>query len=182
MKKILTIIMILLCFVITGCNKKDNFEHYDLKDKDLNTYVYHGDEKDELYALADIIPEGYESFITGLFYKVSENDYILLEKLEYSRKDAYKNKTIYHFYENKLYGVGNGDSPMIFEIELNGKQSKMNELKFKINNKTNPFLITSIEDIKDNKILYYGYVTTDSGNNSSNIKCSLKTYECTIDK
>ena len=77
MKKILTIIMILLCFVITGCNKKDNFEHYDLKDKDLNTYVYHGDEKDELYALADITPEGYESFITGLFYKVSENDYIV---------------------------------------------------------------------------------------------------------
>lgn len=106
----------------------------------------------------------------------------MLEKLEYSRKDAYKNKTIYHFYENKLYGVGNGESPMIFEIELNGKQSKMNELKFKINNKTNPFLITSIEDIKDNKILYYGYVTTDSGNNSSNINCSLKTYECTIDK
>lgn len=182
MKKILTIIMILLCFVITGCNKKDNFDHYDLKDKDLNTYVHHGDEKDELYALADITPEGYESFITGLFYKVSENDYILLEKLEYSRKDAYKNKTIYHFYENKLYGVGNGESPMIFEIELNRKQSKMNELKFKINNKTNPFLITSIEDIKDNKILYYGYVTTDSGNNSSNINCSLKTYECTIDK
>ena len=86
--------MILLCFVITGCNKKDNFDHYDLKDKDLNTYVHHGDEKDELYALADITPEGYESFITGLFYKVSENDYILLEKLEYSRKDAYKNKTI----------------------------------------------------------------------------------------
>ena len=78
--------------------------------------------------------------------------------MEYSRKDAYKNKTIYHFYENKLYGVGNGESPMIFEIELNGKQSKMNELKFKINSKTNPFLITSIEDIKDNKILYYGYV------------------------
>ena len=49
MKKILTIIMILLCFVITGCNKKDNFDHYDLKDKDLNTYVHHGDEKDELY-------------------------------------------------------------------------------------------------------------------------------------
>ena len=35
---------------------------------------------------------------------------------------------------------------------------------------------------EDNKILYYGYVTTDSGNNSSNINCSLKTYECTIDK
>ena len=52
-----------ICFVITGCNKKDNFDHYDLKDKDLNTYVHHGDEKDELYALADITPEGYESFI-----------------------------------------------------------------------------------------------------------------------
>ena len=45
MKKILTIIMILLCFVITGCNKKDNFEHYDLKDKDLNKDVQKQDIK-----------------------------------------------------------------------------------------------------------------------------------------
>ena len=61
--------MILLCFVITGCNKKDNFEHYDLKDKDLNTYAYHVDEKDELFALADITPEGYESLLQVYFIK-----------------------------------------------------------------------------------------------------------------
>ena len=180
MKKVLSLLII--CFLVTGCNKDDNkFEHYDLKDKDLNTYVYYNDEnKKEIYVLADITPSNYEICLTGLFYKVAENDYILLETLEFNQKESYKKDYVYQFYGNKLYGIGNGNSPMVFEIELKGKESKIEEIKYKVDNKINPFLITQIKHIDNNEILYYGHTTIDGNNSSALIKCSISKYECSI--
>ena len=182
MKKILILFFLMVGLVITGCTKEDsNFEHYDLKDKDLNTYIYYSGERGkEIYALVDITPSSYESCLTGLFYKVGENDYILLETLEYNQKQSYNRDSVYRFYENKLYGIGNGDSPMVFEIELKGKGSKIQEIKYQVDNKINPFLITSIEDIDNDEILYYGYVTIDGNNSSAFINCSTSNFECII--
>lgn len=40
MKKILLIVLILVCMINTGCTKQDDFKHYNLIDKDLNIYIY----------------------------------------------------------------------------------------------------------------------------------------------
>lgn len=182
MKKVLIVGLMVVCILLTGCtNDKDTFKHYDLKDKDLNTYVYYSDTRGkEIYVLSDISSPNAESFLTGLFYKVSENDYILLDTLEFNQKDSYKNNNVYQFYDNKLYGVGNGDSPMVFEVELKGKESKRKEIKYQVNGKINPFLITSIKEINNDEISYYGYATINEVNSSALIKCSISKYECNI--
>lgn len=181
MKKIV-ILSLIIIIIITGCTKEeDTFEHYDLEDKDLNTYIYYSDERGkEIYALADITPSSYESYLTGLFYKVAENDYVLLETLEFSQRESYKNDSVYQFYDNKLYGVGNGDSPMVFEIELKGLESKMKKIEYKVDDKINPFLITMIKHIDNKEILYYGHATIDGNNSLALINCSTSKYECTI--
>ena len=180
MKKFLLLILISLCFITTGCTKQKDFEHYSLLDKDLNIYTYFNNNHNEMYALADLTPEDSEDFKTGLFYKVANNDYILLEIMESDREEAYKKNYLYQFYGNKLYGIGRGESPMVFEIELNGKQSKMNEIKYSVDGKINPFLIEDIKKVSDGEILYYGSATIDGKNSSALINCLLSTHECTI--
>ena len=181
MKKVLLLCLISICILLTGCSEeKDSFEHYDLKDKDLNIYTYFSDNGKEVYALADITPSSYESFLTGFFYKIDDNDYILLETLESSQQDAYKKDYMYQFYDNKLYGVGNGNSPMIFEIELKRKESKIKELEFKIDEKTNPFLISSIRNIDKDLITISGDIFISEHSEYRYFEGSLKNYECSI--
>lgn len=179
MKKI--IILLILIIGITGCAKEqDNFEHYDLKEKDKNVYIHHSDEYGrEEYVLADLTPAEYESCLTGLFYKVGEDDYVLLETLEFNQKDSYKKEYVYQFYDDKLYGVGNGDSPMYFEIELKAKNSKLQEKSFYWENQEiGP---RSIKSIGDDKIVIYAYAsTTDQAMVGNNFECSLDNYKCKI--
>ena len=56
MKKFFSLVMLLICLVITGCQKEDDtFKHYDLKDKEIETYVYYNDKRGkETYALSDL--------------------------------------------------------------------------------------------------------------------------------
>ncbi len=184
MKKKLFLCMIVI-LLLCACSNKDkfvDFEHYDLSDKDLNTYSYINDNgRKEAYALADMTPSSYESNLTGLFYKINNNDYILLETLEYSTENAYKKDNIYRFYDNKLYGVGNGDSPMVFEIELNEENSSIKELEFKINGTENSFFGNmSIKNIEDDYITLSGYIFIDEHSEYKNFVCSLNSYQCEI--
>ena len=182
MKKIFILVLFIFCYIVTGCTKEEReFQHYDLKGKALNTYIYYSDERgEEVYALANMTPSNYESCLTGLFYKVAENDYILLDTLEFNQKEAYKKDNVYQFYENKLYGIGNGNSPMVFEIELSAEESKMQEIDYLVDEQINPFLVTSIKDINHDEILYYGYATIDEDSQSALISCSISTYECYV--
>ncbi len=183
MKKILSLILISIMLLLsTGCsnNELDNFEHYNLTHKKVTVYKYTNDnKKTETYVLSDITT-GDMLITTGLFYKLKDNDYILLAKLESQHQNAYKNKSIYQFYNNKLYGVGDGDTPMIFEIELKGTESKINELKLKLADKTNPFLISSIESIDNETISLTGEIFVEEYAPFQNLNCSLKNYECQV--
>ena len=185
MKKILGIFFINICILLCGCTKeKDNFEYYDLKDKELNIYTYYNDDSNqkEVYALADITPKDYMSILTGFFYQIDEDKYILLETLESNKTDAFKQNSVYQFYDNKLYGVGNGDTPMIFEIELNGTKSKIKELEFEVevNGKTNSFITPSIKNIDNNQISFSGLIFIDDHSEQKYFDCSLKDYKCSI--
>lgn len=177
-KKILILCLLIACIGLTGCKKeKGEYEHYDLKEKDINSYVYHSDERGmEEYVLADLTT-GDMTITTGFYYKVKENDYILLETLESSDINAYKNKSTYQFYNNKLYGVGNGSTPMYFEIELNGKNSHIEEKTFTWNEKSvGP---VDIKNIENNYITFYGYTSFENEAMVGRyFKCSLKDYKC----
>lgn len=177
-KKILILCLLITCIGLTGCKKeKDEYEYYDLKEKDINSYVYHSDERGmEEYVLADLTT-GDMTITTGFYYEVKENDYILLETLESSDINAYKNKSTYQFYNNKLYGVGNGSTPMYFEIELNGKNSHIEEKTFIWNEKSvGP---VDIKNIENNYITFYGYTSFENEAMVGRyFKCSLKDYKC----
>ena len=183
MKKIFLVcigVILLLC----GCSDEfSGFEHYDLSGKDLNVYNYYDDVRGkETYVLADMTPENYESCLTGLYYKISDNDYILLERLESSTFDAYKKDFIYQFYDGKLYGIGRGSNlPLMFTIELKGKDSVLDGISFKVGDKgIGP---TSIENIENNTIKVYGYIRLDDEPVASrHFDCSLETYQCEIIK
>ena len=101
MKKILLMVLILVCMFNAGCTKQDDFEHYALSDRDLNVYIYSNNGYDEVYALADLTVQNLEETRTGLFYKVANNDYILLNTLTSNKIDAYKMKSVYQFYGDK---------------------------------------------------------------------------------
>lgn len=178
MKEKIVFVILTICVVLTGCGKiEDNFEHHNLKDKELNSYVYYSDNRGrEEYALADLTT-GDMTITTGFYYKVDENDYILLETFESSDLNAFKNKSTYQFYDNKLYGVGNGNTPMYFEIELNGKNSHIEEKKFEWNGKEiGP---ADIKDIANNYITFYGYTSLENEAMAGRyFKCSLKDYKC----
>lgn len=178
MKKVFILCLIVLCISITGCGKeKDTFEHYDLKDKKLNTYIYYDDNRGrEEYVLADMTT-GDMITTTGFFYKIADNDYILIEKLHSLHLDAYDSKSTYQFYDNKLYGVGTVGTPMYFEIELKGKNSKIEEKNFVWEQQEiGP---TTIENIDSNYITLYAYVGLENEAVAGRIfRCSLKDYKC----
>ena len=77
-------LILFCCISLTECGDKyKNYEHYDLKDKDITTYTFHYDNRDDIYAVADITNiKNDMGGIVGLFYKINDGDYILLDKIE----------------------------------------------------------------------------------------------------
>lgn len=183
MKSNLLLVTLFVCLFITGCSvskkEEDTFQHYDLKGKDINMYVYHSDERGkEIYALVDDTT-GSMTITTGLYYKIDDDDYILLEKFESSKANAYRRESTYQFYDNKLYGVGNGDTPMYFEIVLNGKESHIEEKRFDYNGKL--VGTAEIRKIENGYITFYGYTSLENEAMAGrNFKCSLENYQCEI--
>jgi len=176
MKKFFLCLICLL--LLNGCFKKDDFKHYDLRGKPVITYTSDGKNK---YVLSDITPENYESVLTGLFLEVDYKDYILLETLESSTTSAYNKQDIYTFHDGKLYGVGNGDTPMIFEIDLKGKNSKLKELNFKVKGTENSiFGNANILNVYNDRLTISGYIFIENNSYKKNFICSLTNYECEI--
>ena len=112
MKKLILMSIMLLC--LTGCNNEElyaDYEHYDLKDKELQYYNCLDDEHiKRTYVVADITPEEYESKLRGLFYQVDEDDYILLDKIDLYYYDEGHSRTYNAMYDNKLYVLGRPES------------------------------------------------------------------------
>ncbi len=171
MKKIFVLLVLcILCFC--GCTKQDkydSFEHYDLLDKDTtstNYSFYNDNNQKETYIVTDITPENSEEIINGLFYKVDDNDYILIDSFSSCNNSAdYKSKADNYFYNNKLYII-RCSGGLVSEYNLNGAETSKRDLSSNFG-----ILNASITDIKDG----YVYIT---GKNKK-LKCSQKTYECT---
>ena len=119
-KKIIFLILF-GCIFLTACgNKYKNFEHYDLRNKDIKDYTVHFDDGEANYTIADISDTvGYtEIQVYGIFLKLSDNDYILLDKFEGSGSV----QAITKFYANKLYVIATGANSGFYIYNLNYEQ------------------------------------------------------------
>lgn len=174
MKKILLIFILTVC--VCGCsnNKYDDFKHYSLKDRDTETtshqIVNDKTKQEETYVITDITPEGSEAAINGLFYKVSDNDYIKLDEFDSSGPDDYKFEKQNYFSENKLY-ITRLSGGIVYEYTLNGVDTQKIDLSEKVR-----MYGTKVNEIK-NGYVYFGGKTSLYGDQLC-MRCSLKTSEC----
>ena len=182
MKKYIAILLLMI-LCVCGCeynNIYEGFEHYDLN------YVpkkLHIDENGNFYAVTDITKEQDEGGVNGVFYKINEHDYILLDKIGCcGYTEAYKEDSYTFFYKNKLYLIrctGN-----LLEYTLNEEKYEKRELEFDtqaISSKPLEYVqLNSITKVSDNKIYYKGSIHNTYRTNLD-IVCSLDTMKCTLD-
>lgn len=168
-KTTLLLILCILCFC--GCTKQDkydSFEHYDLLDKDTtstNYSFYNDNNQKETYIVTNITPENSEEIINGLFYKVGDNDYILIDSFSScNNPNGHKSEKHNYFYNNKLYII-RCSGGTVYEYTLNREETTKKDLSSQI-----VLYNASIIDIKN------GYIYIEG--KDKNIKCSQKTYEC----
>lgn len=177
MKRVLFILFIL--FLTCGCdnkNKWDDYEHYNLNDKNPIIYSYY-DEYSNIYAVADITPENYEIGLLGFFYQVDKNDYILIDSIEYNRLPL---DLIAKFYDDKLYVIGSTGDSGFYSYELQHENLNKKEVSFESRKKFTPIEINKIEK---GKLYLRAWTSDDDGKMavvSANVECQISNYKCEI--
>ena len=196
MKKTMLVLLVLL---MCGCSSKDkykDFEHYDLSEFYYKEYIFPRENEGiwneteiEKYAIASLDPKGseVEGHTDGLLYRVSENDYILLDSfIGLGDSSSLLAGSGVLQYEDKIYVVR---GLMVKEFTLDREKTKVRELseKFDYNsivNKYAPGNITAhlyghkIEKVDDDYIYFGGISIFHTDENNIEIKCSLNDYKC----
>lgn len=180
MKRALLIFIFLMIFC--GCNNNkessfSNYEHYDLTGKNIIYHSYFDNNNiTNRYAIADITPESYESLLYGLFYQISNDDYILIDKIESDQAMEY----ICKFQEDKLYVLKTGpEDSGNYEYTLNHEKIVKKKLKFEF---SRGFIIRNIKDINKDEIYFYALTNDEETDDSIyvDLKCSLSNYKCEL--
>lgn len=177
MKKYL-IVVLFFCLFLSGCSKNEynDFEHYDLKDYDISRkYVYTDDDSIlHEYVITDITLEETLEIVNALFYKVAEDDYVLLDEIRFcDNPNSYKVPQYTYFYDNKLYVAGCSGG-LLLEYTLDGSNIEKIDLLSKFDSQ---YMLYSIKNVDEEFIYYKGKESISSPTES--IKCSKATYECT---
>lgn len=186
MKKIATVIFIIL--FVCGCGKDNNknqpeqVKHYNSNDYNLNEYdpmkinrysYTNQDGETYEYVITDISQEESEEKKEGLFYKNSDDDYILLDEIDscgYST--AYNNKRYTYFYNNKLYIIRCSGGRAL-EYTLSEIKTVKKDLLPLLNTSLR---LVGIDYIDDKSIYYEGSI--DFTGPHKKIKCSRDDYTC----
>ena len=178
------IFMCTMILFLTGCSEEElyaDYEHYDLKGKEVQYYECLDDERvKRTYAVADITPEEYESKLRGLFYQVDENDYILLDKIDLHYYDEGNSRTYNAMYDNKLYVLGEPESEDIYGdvivYTLNREEFTIKELDFDFSSLPDSIDLSflRIKNVDSNYIYFYNSYMIDD----TYVKCSLENYIC----
>lgn len=171
------IIILFCCLFLCGCgqNKYNDFEHYDLKEHDTTIKHVYMDDNSILheYVITDITPEESLEIVNALFYKVAEDDYILLDEIRFcDSPNSYQNPKHAYFYNNKLYIAGCSGG-LLLEYTLDGSSIEKVDLLAKLDSK---YMLYSIDNVDDEYIYYGGKESISSP--IEIIKCSRSTYEC----
>lgn len=184
MKKVILLSLFLLC--LGGCGGKKlyaDYEHYDLKGKEVQYYECLDDEHiKRTYAVADITPENYESKLRGLFYQVGEDDYILLDKIDLYYYDEGHSRSYNAMYDNKLYVLGEPESEDIYGdvivYTLNREDFTIKEIDFDFSSLPDKVDLAyrKIKNVDNSYIYFYSAFMNDD----DYVKCSLEDYKCEI--
>lgn len=176
--------MVIMLLCLTGCSEEElyaDYEHYDLKDKELEYYNCLDDEHiKRTYVVADITPEEYESKLRGLFYQVGEDDYILLDKIDLYYYDETNSRAYNAMYDNKLYVLGRPESEdidgNIIVYTLNREEFSIKEIDFDFSSLPDNIDLDyrEIKNVDNNYIYFNNYSMEDN----AYIKCSLKDDIC----
>ncbi len=175
-KNVVILLFLILC--VCGCENNSqytDFKHYNLKNYDItNRYSYVDDDNHKHeYIITDITPENNEERISGLFYKVTDDDYILLDEINScNSSEAYKNKNQNYFYGDKLY-VNRCSGGVVLEYTLSGSKTSKIDLLSKLDSK---LMLTSIKNVDDDYIYYNGSASISSSDEV--VKCSRNSYKC----
>ena len=179
MKRILLVFILTVC--VCGCsnNEYDDFKHYSLKDRDTETTSYQvvndKTKQEKIYVVTDITPEGSEASFDGLFYKISDNDYIKLDEFESCNPSSYKFEDENYFSGNKLY-ITRCSGGKIYEYTLDGVDTKKTDLSWKVN-----LYMARVKEVKNGYVYFEGEEGDFSGE-AKNVRCYIETSECEVIK
>lgn len=188
-KKIIFLILF-GCVFLTGCGDKyKNFEHYDLKKLNANSYTFHYDNKDDIYAVADITNiKNDMGGIVGLFYKINDGDYILLDEIENcgnTDSDYILSNAVNYFYQRKdnnqakLYTSRCVGANLLYEYTLEKEKISKKQLEFDyldITKDADTISSSRILKVEDNYI--YFDVSLNSARTQVDIKCDFSSMKC----
>ena len=183
---IMTIITILLTLYssLSIENKYSGYEHYGLTEKNAYIYTFHHDDGKRTYAISDITPEEYETYLEGIFYEVNEDDYILIEKFDTPNRTIKEGSISTYHYSNYFYTNNNLEDKLItlrstnyvMEYTLKEEKIEKKEINFDYSQINSIPFLKRIEKIEDE---YIYFMAQNKNNEELNIKCSLKDYICT---
>ena len=174
-KNIIILSFSILC--LCGCKKIDpyaDFEHYDLKNYYTgNMYTIIDDNNNRhVYTVADITPDNSEAIINGLFYKVADDDYILLDKIDSCGQDEFYDENYNYYYDKKLY-ITRCSGGLVLEYNLDGIKTSKISLLPKLDSK---YMLYSIDNIDEEYIYFNGHARIYTP--FEIIKCSKKDFKC----
>lgn len=156
-------------------DKYDQFVHANLTGKTAIYYVNPNGSKDETYAMVDLTPTPYEAYRAGFYYKVGEDDFILLKTFETSDPLS----SLGFFENDKYYGVNDFEIGS-FIINLNKENSTFEKLRFNYNN-TEIFPLY-LKNLSNNMVEVHTIMFEDNHNISKEFECSLIDYSCKLNE
>lgn len=192
--KFKALVILTICGALCDCKKEENYkdyEHYDLKDKEKIVFKYMEEDGTlQEYAMSDITEgEPIMAYHEGLFYKLNDSDYILLDSL-YNNIDpsyAYKGQTkqYTYFYDNKIYVKRSFIGLLLIEYTLNKEKTEKKEISFDVSKIVNSdwhLYCKDIRNIEKNTIIFDECSVRDEDtiydNQTFELKCSLEDYKC----
>lgn len=191
MKKIFLIILLL---IVCGCKyttQYSQYEHYNLNENDgyLFNYTFHDEYGiPSTYVVTILEERDYEDITVGLFFKISQNDYVLLDKINSCNEKEIDVENTYFYYDsnqqnNKLYlqrCIGNKNIEYVLDKEKIIKKELLFDKKI-ADLKETSIVFNKIKKVEDNYIYYVGYNVDSVEREELSIKCSLIDYLCTLE-
>lgn len=140
------------------------------------------------YVVTIFEESGYEDITVGFFFKISQDDYVLLDKINTCNEKEINVENTYFYYDSnrqnsRLYlqrCMGNKNIEYILDKEKIIKKELLFDKKI-ADLKETSIVFNKIKKVEDNYIYYVGYNVDSVEREELSIKCSLIDYLCTLE-